>query len=241
MTERIVNGHRIGAWAGLYGANLYGANLRGANLRGANLYGANLGEANLYGANLGEANLRGADLYGADLYGANLYGANLGGANLRGADLRGANLGRADLGGANLGGADLRGANLYGANLGGANLGGANGLEQFRILPDEGDLIVWKKAAGGLLVKMRVPADARRGNAPGGRKCRAERAEVLAIINPADESVPIDLARSKYDPLFTYRVGEIVEPTAEFDPLPQNECAPGIHFFITRAEAEAWL
>jgi len=157
--------------------------------------------------------------------------ADLGGAELRWANLRGADLY----------GADLYGANLGGADLGGANLGGANGLEQFRILPDEGDLIVWKKAAGGLLVKMRVPADARRGNAPGGRKCRAERAEVLAIINPADESVPIDLARSKYDPLFTYRVGEIVEPTAEFDPLPQNECAPGIHFFITRAEAEAWL
>jgi len=190
-----------------------------------------------------DANLYGADLYDANLYGADLRGANLRDANLRGANLRDAHLGDANLRGAYLYGADLRGANLYGADLRGANLGGAKGLEQFRIIPDDGDVIGWKKARSGLLVRLRIPADARRSNAPGARKCRAERAEVLEIVDPTVElpkEQPSE-AVSRHDPGFIYRVGELVEPArAEFDPLPQNECAPGIHFFITRAEAEAW-
>ncbi|MBU9566267.1 pentapeptide repeat-containing protein [Burkholderia multivorans] len=247
-----VNGIEVALKAAIEaGANLRGANLYGANLGGANLGGANLGDANLYGANLGDANLRGADLYGADLYGANLGDANLGGANLGDANLGGANLGGANLRGANLRGADLyganlRGANLRGANLGGANLGGANLGDAnlyganlgdvknlvFQIIPEEGAFIGWKKLKGGVIAKLEIPADAKRNSTPVGRKNRAEFVRVLELFG-AQEGI------SQHDGKTAYRVGEIVRPDSYNDDIRQ-ECTNGIHFFITRAEAEAY-
>ena len=197
-------------------------------------------KTNLYGADLYCANLRGANLYGANLYGANLYGADLYGANLYGADLYGANLGGADLGGANLCGADLGGANLYGADLGGANLDGANlgGAKnlselvaaQTNILPD-GPIIGWKKCQNQIIVKLLIPAKARKSNASG-RKCRAEFVKVLDVFGA-------EVGVSTYDPKITYRKGETVT-CHKWDEDRWIECGGGIHFFISRIEAESY-
>lgn len=65
-------------------------------------------------------------------------------ANLRGADLSAADLRSADLSDANLSDADLSAADLRGANLHGANLSELT-VAQTSILPDEGDIIGWKK------------------------------------------------------------------------------------------------
>ena len=46
-----------------------------------------------------------------------------------------------------------------------------------------------------------------------------------------------ETACSSYDKSFMYTVGETVE-VADFDENRWEECASGIHFFITRAEAE---
>ena len=147
---------------------------------------------------------------------------------------------RANLSGANLSGADLSGADLSGANLSGADLSGANdadyAIAQTRILP-EGDLIGYKKAwdiktGNKVVVKLKIPFDARRSSAFG-RKCRAEYAEVLEIIGENSTK-----ARSDYNIRFTYEVGQIVKPEMPFDENWQEECASGIHFFITKLEAE---
>ena len=167
------------------------------------------------GADLRYADLRDANLCDANLYGADLRGANLRGANLRGADLRGA---------------DLHGADLYGANLRGAKNADLV-IAATRILPD-GDLIGWKKCLGDVLVKLRIPAEAKRSHAFG-RKCRAEYVEVLEVIG-ADVGVT-----RIHGPQTEYRVGEIVRPDS-WDDDWMNECSHGIHFFITRAEAEAY-
>ena len=206
-------------------ANLYGADLGGADLGGADLGGANLRGANLYGANLRDANLGGANLRGANLGGADLYGANLRGANLRGANLRGANLG-----GANLRDADLRDANLCGADLRGADLRWTKFLEQQCITPD-GVLIGYKKINSGAIVTLRIPAKAARLNAYGSRKCRAAYATVIAI-----DGKPGTDRRSG---TLKYAVGKKVVPDS-FDDDKRVECSHGIHFFITRAEAEAY-
>ncbi|RHL95368.1 pentapeptide repeat-containing protein [Bifidobacterium pseudocatenulatum] len=196
--------------------------------------------------------LRGADLRGADLHGADLYGADLHGADLRYADLHGANLRYADLHGANLRyadlyGADLHGANLYGADLHGANLHGADlpelTIAKTSILPDEGDIIGWKKAwtdnempPTPVIVKLLIPADAQRSNSTG-RKCRASTARVLDLQDKQGNSLPPDTtAYSEYDTDFTYKKGETVS-VEDFDTNRWNECATGIHFFITRIEA----
>ena len=198
-------------------------------------------EKNTLKDTLNEANLRGANLYGADLYGANLYGANLRGANLYGANLYGANLIEANLYGANLRGANLRGANLYGANLNEANLSGVRldgdtnidikslAFAKTLFLP-EGDIIGYKKCRNNIIVKLLIPKEAKRSHAFS-RKCRAEYAQVLEIFNA-------EIATSQYDSNFTYRVGDIVEPELPFSKDWFNECESGIHFFITRIEAE---
>lgn len=174
------------------------------------------------------ANLRFADLSDADLHGADLSDANLSDANLCGADLRGACLL----------GADLRYAHLYGAKLSELT------VAQTSILPDEGDIIGWKKAyvddaiddATPVIVKLLIPADAQRSNATG-RKCRASKARVLDLQDKQGNSLPPDTtAYSRYDTDFTYKKGETVH-VEDFDTNRWDECAPGIHFFITRIEA----
>ena len=161
--------------------------------------------------------------------------------------LRGAGLSGADLSGAYLYGAYLYGANLSGANLSGANLRDANMPKlisaQTRILPDEGDIIGWKKAYADdimpprqVIVKLLIPADAQRSNSAG-RKCRASKARILDLQDKQGNSLPPDTtAYSSHDPDFTYKKGETVQ-VEDFDTNRWNECAPGIHFFITRIEA----
>ena len=225
--------------ADLRGADLSGADLSGAYLSGADLSGANLRGAYLSGAYLSGANLRGADLRGADLSGAYLSDADLSGAYLSDANLRGADLSGAYLSGANLRGADLSGAYLSDANLRGAKLPELT-IAKTSILPDEGDIIGWKKAyvdnTTPVIVKLLIPSDAKRSNSTG-RKCRASKARILDLQDRQGNSLPSDTtAYSSFDPDFTYRKGETVS-VEDFDTNRWNECAPGIHFFITRIEA----
>jgi hypothetical protein len=197
------------------------AYLRYAYLRDADLMGANLRDAYLRDADLRDADLRGADLRGAYLRGADLRGADLRGAYLRGADLRGAY---------------LRGADLRDADLRGADLRDAKDVPFVPMAcPDTGSFVGWKKADGGLIVKLLIPEDARRSSATR-RKCRCDKAKVLAIENPDGTASSVTRVASIRDPGFFYTVGETVkEPYYCTDRF--NECAEGIHFFISRQEA----
>ena len=181
------------------------------------------------------ADLSRADLSRANLSRANLSYAKLRDANLRDADLSGANLSGANLRGADLSDADLSGANLSGANLSGANLGGAIGNERtsgfWLVCPEDGAFTGWKKCRNNVIVKLLIPEDARRSSATT-RKCRCDKAVVLDVLG-ADEGI------SQQDPSFIYRKGETVS-VDNFDENRWNECSCGIHFFITRAEAECY-
>lgn len=191
--------------------------------------------------------LHGADLHGADLRGAYLRHADLRDADLCDADLRDANLSHASLRYASLRYASLCGADLYGADLRDANLSDANhvklSIAKISILPNEGDIIGWKKAwtdnempPTPVIVKLLIPADAQRSNATG-RKCRASTARVLDLQDKQGNSLPPDTtAYSGYDTDFTYKKGETIH-VEDFDTNRWKECAPGIHFFITRIEA----
>ena len=194
------------------------------------------------GADLRSANLRGANLRGADLRGADLGGADLRSANLRSADLGSANLRSADFRSADLGGANLRSANLRSANLGGANLGGAKNAElaiaSTRIL-SEGSIIGWKKLKGEIVAKLLIPETARRCHAFG-RKCRADSAVVLALFDKDGKTFD-GVGESSYETGFRYRTGATITPTKPFNEDYTDECSSGIHFFITRIEAENYV
>jgi len=179
-------------------------------------------------ADLQYANLRGANLQGAYLPGANLRGANLLGADLRGANLLGADLRYADLQGAYLQGADLRYADLQGAYLRDAKNIPEITEAETRILP-EGILIGWKKCQNNVIVKVMIPQHAKRSNATG-RKCRASEVKVLQVFG-AIEGI------SQHNANVVYRKGETVKCDV-WDADRWNECSGGIHFFLTRIEAE---
>jgi uncharacterized protein YjbI with pentapeptide repeats len=155
-------------------------------------------------------------------------------ADLSGADLRGADLYGADLYGADLYGADLRGANLYGANLYGANLRGAKvdktQADMVSIVPETGAFEGWKKCRNGVIVHLRILPKAKRSNATT-RKCRASAVKVLKVIGA-------DVGVSRHDAVTKYIKGNILR-VKDFDDDRWNECSTGIHFFLTRSEAEA--
>jgi len=125
--------------------------------------------------------------------------------------------------------ADLRGADLRGANLGGAKLDPL-GMAQLLIVPSVGPFFAWKKCHGNVIVKLFIPSSAKRSNATG-RKCRAEKAKVLEVIGA-------EFGVSLHDPTCKYHVGKWVH-CDKWQEDRWAECGGGIHFYITREEAEA--
>jgi len=119
----------------------------------------------------------------------------------------------ADLRGADLRGADLRGANLYGANLYGADLRGANlrGADLY------GANLYGANLYGADLYGADLYGADLRGPDLRGAK------NISPLIRARLSILPDD--------------GETVRPDS-WDDDWTVECGSGIHFFITRAEAE---
>lgn len=140
------------------------------------------------------------------------------------ADLRWANLI-----GANLSGADLRRANLRGADLEGADLEGAN-LPHFKICPEVGSFRAFKKTTAGV-IEIEIPSKAKRTNSLIGRKCRAEYVKVIGGTGVG--------GKSPTHGELVYNKGDIVRAD-KYDDDIRVECTGGIHFFMTKAEAEEY-
>ena len=209
------------------GADARCASFRRANLTGACLVGADLTGADFTYADLTAADLTGANLTGALFIEATLVDANCTGAILRSTSLQGANLARVILDSVDLRHTDLEDADLTGVQLSTHVLACARLL-----ITPEGDLIGHKQCRDGVIVTVRIPAGVPRSNATG-RKCRAERAIVIAV-DGATEGVSI------YDETYIYRVGETVL-CHRWEPDRFIECGGGIHFYLTRVEAEAHI
>ena len=111
--------------------------------------------------------------------------------------------------------------------------------------PETGSYIAYKKAIVRktftkvvyVIVKLQILANAKRTSA-GDNKCRASAAKVLSISS-IDKKTYYKKAFSMYASTFIYEVGKIVKVT-DFDENRWNECAPGIHHFLTRKEAEVY-
>ena len=145
--------------------------------------------------------------------------------------MRSSNLQEANLHWTNLQGADLRWADLREANLREAK------LPHFQICPEEGAFIAWKKA-GSKIVKLSIPAEAKRTSSLIGRKCRAEFVDTLWIfVDTLGIEDGSEKAISEMGGI--YEVGKRTYPDKYCDDI-RIECSSGIHFFMTRKEAEEW-
>ena len=80
-----------------------------------------------------------------------------------------------------------------------------------------------------IIVKLKIPKSAKRSSATT-RKCRASHVKVIEIFG-ADKAV------SSHDGKTIYKAGEVVKCDNWCEDRWQ-ECAGGIHFFMSRQEAE---
>ena len=201
-------------------ANLYGAYLSGADLRGSNLNFANLRRADLTSADLSHTNLTSVDLSGANLTDANLSGANLSGANLLETDLR-----RANLTGTDLICVDLEYADLTDTIL--------DEKEQCRkgiVLTEP--IVGYKKASGGKIITLEIPVEAKVFSINNSKR-RTNKVKVIDMQGETELS-------SIRDNIFKYHVGDEIDIT-NFDERYNVECGAGVHFFLTREEAEKYI
>lgn len=111
------------------------------------------------------------------------------------------------------------------------------------------DLIGYKKCysidtVGGklipLLVTLRIPAAAKK-NRTFDRKQRCSEAEVIKIecLDHNIYNLKWTAARSLADKNFFYKLGETIK-VDDYDETDFKTCSTGIHFFLTREEAEAY-
>lgn len=129
--------------------------------------------------------------------------------------------------------------------------------------PDTGSFIGWKKCyavkseeaedysdslthrlrshSPHVIVKILIPDDAKRSSGFS-RKCRCDKAIVLEIQTVDGDPLNDNIAAySRYDPSFKYIKGKTVVPKKPFCEDRFEECASGIHFFITREEAVRYI
>lgn len=116
------------------------------------------------------------------------------------------------------------------------------------ICPEEGSFIGYKNVlveskCGNIysaILKMEIPSDAERvcGSS---RQCRASKVKALEILPIGEKDTinyePIKIY-SRYDPSFEYKIGEIATPLNGFNSQKWVDYVPGIHFFMTKKEAE---
>ena len=191
----------------------------------ADLTDADLRYANLTHADLRYANLSGANLTGAGLCRANLIEVNLTCANLTDAILTSANLTRADLTGA-----DLSSANLTGADLTDTILDDNEQCRKGVTLTEP--MTGYKKAYGGKIITLEIPIGAKVFSINNNKR-RTNKAKVIDMQGKTKLS-------SIHDIDFKYHVGDEIE-IKDFDENYNVECSTGIHFFLTREEAENYI
>lgn len=163
------------------------------------------------------------------------------GVSLRMSDFSGANMRTASFRCCDMRGCNIRGADLFGAVLEHAQLEGVEDDEAtkwFRMhCPEKGAFLGYKKCVNDRMVQLLIPADARRTSAtlP---SCRCDKAKVLTIKS-FDFRQNFDEAWSLVDENFVYRRGEWVV-VKDFNEDRWMDSTTGIHFWMTREEAEAY-
>ncbi len=104
------------------------------------------------------------------------------------------------------------------------------------VCPAKGAFIGWKVSRNGQLIKLLIPADAKRVSPYGERQCRCDKAIVLDIQNIDGTPVKEAVVSSWWDADFHYKVNERIYPD-HFDDDRNELCTYGIHFFMERREA----
>ena len=90
----------------------------------------------------------------------------------------------------------------------------------------------------GSIAKLEIPARAKRTCNLLGRKCRAEYVKTLKIWDRDGKEIK-SAQNGTSDNKILYTVGKITRAD-KFDDSVFVDCSHGIHFFLTKREAEEW-
>jgi len=199
-------------------------------------------ERSLQGADYKNARLEHLDFSHTDLSNADFSNSLCVDCNFSHAVLRNVDFSGADLRGCNLSYADISGANMFASLLEHANLEqiiSDDNTQYFALrCPEKGAFIGYKVCFDYRLVKLLIPADARRVSATG-LACRCDKAKVL-WIKSYDFSKSYNEAFAYVDPNFVYRVGE-TSYAHYFNPDRWVDSTGGLHFYMTREEAMGYM
>lgn len=180
-------------------------------------------------------------LDGADFENSSVENALFDGCSMKGADFKNARMVTASFRRCDMRGCNIEDATLFGAVLEHADLEGIisnEGTKWFRLhCPEKGAFLGYKKCVNDRMVQLLIPADAKRTSAtlP---SCRCSKAKVLTIKS-FDFTKNFDEAWSLVDENFVYKKGEWVE-VKDFNEDRWQDSTTGIHFWMSRAEAEAY-
>lgn len=252
--------------ANLMGAKINNANFKKACMSFATLTGAvishswfdgaDLGLASFDGAVISYTHMEGVRMVRATITDASLYVVMMSGADLDGVSFEGSKLGHVRMAMANLQTANFtsahieecffehanlcnarftsahisKGTSFDSANLHGCEFDGEEKNRLGRIL--DRPITGYKKSGEGDIVTLEIPAGAIVFSI-NNRKCRTNRAKVIDTEGKPELS-------SIFDKRFKYHVGDEIVPMGEFDLMYNIECTSGIHFFLTREEAERY-
>lgn len=223
--------------------NLMGFIFNNCNLTGtcfdfANMHAVMIRNSTLYETTFHKTNLTNSAFVNCPLKDVSFYGANLCSALFEyfyydGEEFQIENL-------------DFTDANLVGCNAHSQGIGKYSEKIKEMLEISKGvcltkKLIGWKKCFSHgvrVLVKLEIPKGAIVFSI-NNNKCRTNVAKVLNITS-LNGKEKFDTARSTFDRMFQYKVGEtVVEPN--FNCQYNVECASGIHFFKTKAEAKQYM
>lgn len=233
------------------------ATLTGAEINHSSFEGANLNEAYLGNAVISYTHMEGTKMVRAVITDASLNVVLMGGADLAGSSFEGSKLLHVNMRMANIQTANFTSANIMEsccfehahltnaifasasiskdtsfdfADLHGCEFDGEEKNRLGRVL--DRPVTGYKKSGEGDIVTLEIPKGAIVFSI-NNSKCRANKAKVV------DTDGKTELT-SIFDGEFKYRVGDKITPRNGFDLAYNIECAPGIHFFLTREEAEAY-
>ena len=213
--------------------------LKGADLRLAVFLSCNLA-GSVKDADFSESIITGCKFEGIDASGARFNNADLSGSDFSGCILKGANFSGAVTDGCIFDDADLEGAICYEVTDINAFSGAKNMPEiiirDFDEVP-QGDIVsVWKKVRENLIVRLEIPADAKRINIDKTR-CKADRVIVKSIEDLDGNPSKKKSVASLHDPGFIYKLGDTI---SIYSFKEDTSMTDGIYFFMDRKNAEKY-
>ena len=219
-----------------FSGNMDGANLYGAAITGTEFKNCCMRHTNIESTNIGAAKFTYCDLYYANFSWAKIRTVTFEHCNMCGADFINGTWEKVKILSSSINHAIIRSIKMETPPV----IKNTSTYETGLALacPETGSFEAWKVVKnnhGKYLIKLLIPADAKRSSATT-CKCRCSKAKVLDIIRISAKRHVKSVVNYAYFNTTVYTVGKMVYPDS-FDKNRWNECSNGIHFFISKKNA----